>query len=168
MTKSFLVIAAIFILVGGSIGGAFTGGVILGRNQAERKAPVTAQFTQSGGQVGQTAAIQQFADQIPLDEDGNPDFAALRQRAQAQGGGLPTPPGTDPNRRRRRFQRGSYRKCRLWPRLGTIRRRRNLRDHRVHRRRRSHHRHSPRPGGSLHKLGDSDPSLLHWRTGRPD
>ena len=96
MTKSFLVIAAIFVIVGGSIGGAFTGGVILGRNQAEGEAPVTAQFTQSGGQVGQTAAIQQFADQIPLDEDGNPDFAALRQRAQAQGGGLPTPPGRIP------------------------------------------------------------------------
>ena len=44
MTKSFVVVAAIFILVGGSIGGAFTGGVILGRNQAESEAPAAANF----------------------------------------------------------------------------------------------------------------------------
>ncbi len=96
MTKSFVVVAAIFILVGGSIGGAFTGGVILGRNQEMNKAATTAQYTQPSGFTAQAAAAQQFADQIPLDDDGNPDFAALRQMAQAQGRGLPTPPGRTP------------------------------------------------------------------------
>ena len=93
MTKSFVVVAAIFILVGGAIGGAFTGGVILGRNQAESEAPAAANFVPPQDFAGQRAANQQFADQIPLDDDGNPDFAALRQMAQAQGRGLPTPPG---------------------------------------------------------------------------
>ena len=96
MTKSFVVVAAIFILVGGSIGGAFTGGVILGRNQAESEAPAAANFVPPQDFAGQRAANQQFADQIPLDDDGNPDFAALRQMAQAQGRGLPTPPGQTP------------------------------------------------------------------------
>ena len=96
MTKSFVVVAAIVILVGGSIGGAFTGGVILGRNQAENEAPAAASFVPPQDFAGQVAASQQFADQIPLDDDGNPDFAALRQMAQAQGRGLPTPPGRTP------------------------------------------------------------------------
>ena len=96
MTKSFVVVAAIFILVGGSIGGAFTGGVILGRNQAESEAPAAANFVPPQDFAGQRTANQQFADQIPLDDDGNPDFAALRQMAQAQGRGLPTPPGRTP------------------------------------------------------------------------
>ena len=96
MTKSFVVVAAIFVLVGGSIGGAFTGGVILGRNQAESEAPAAASFVPPQDFAGQAAASQQFADQIPLDDDGNPDFAALRQMAQAQGRGLPTPPGRTP------------------------------------------------------------------------
>ena len=96
MTKSFVVVAAIFVLVGGSIGGAFTGGVILGRNQAENEAPAAARFVPPQDFAGQVAASQQFADQIPLDDDGNPDFAALRQMAQAQGRGLPTPPGRTP------------------------------------------------------------------------
>ena len=96
MTKSFVVVAAIFILVGGSIGGAFTGGVILGRNQAESEAPAAANFALLEGLSSQGAANQQFADQIPLDDDGNPDFAALRQMAQAQGRGLPTSPGRTP------------------------------------------------------------------------
>ena len=96
MTKSFVVVAAIVILVGGSIGGAFTGGVILGRNQAESEAPAAARFVPPQDFAGQAAASQQFADQIPLDDDGNPDFAALRQMAQAQGRGLPTPPGRTP------------------------------------------------------------------------
>ena len=96
MTKSFVVVAAIFVLVGGSIGGAFTGGVILGRNQAESEAPAAASFVPPQDFSGQVAASQQFADQIPLDDDGNPDFTALRQMAQAQGRGLPTPPGRTP------------------------------------------------------------------------
>ena len=94
MTKSFVVVAAIFVLVGGSIGGAFTGGVILGRNQAESEVPAAASFVPPQDFAGQRAASQQFADQIPLDDDGNPDFAALRQ--MAQGRGLPTPPGRTP------------------------------------------------------------------------
>ena len=96
MTKTFVVLAGIFILVGGSIGGAFVGGMIVGENRAESEAPATAQLTLPGGQAGQAAGIRQFADQIPLDEEGNPDFAALRQMAQAQGRGLPTPPGRTP------------------------------------------------------------------------
>ena len=96
MTKSFLVLAAIFILVGGGIGGAFTGGVILGRSQVENEAPTTANLTPPQDFSGQAAALRQFADQIPLDDEGNPDFAALRRMAQAQGGGLPTPPGRTP------------------------------------------------------------------------
>ena len=97
MTKSFLILAALFILVGGGIGGAFVGGMIVGENRAENQTPATAQLTLPGGQAGQAAVMQQFADQIPLDEDGNPDFAAIRQMAQAQGGaGLPTPPGRTP------------------------------------------------------------------------
>ena len=93
MTKSFVVVAAIVILVGGSIGGAFTGGVILGRNQAENETPAATNFVPPQDFAGRGAALQQFSNQIPLDETGNPDFAALRQMAQAQGGGLPTPPG---------------------------------------------------------------------------
>ena len=96
MTKSFLLLAAIFILVGGAIGGAFVGGMILGQNRAESQTPATAQFTMPAGASGQAAAIQQFARDIPLDEDGNPDLAALRQMAQSQGSGLPTPPGRTP------------------------------------------------------------------------
>lgn len=96
MTKSFLVLAGIFILVGGSIGGAFVGGIVVGENRWERDAPTTAQFTQPIGQAGQAAVFQRAADQVPLDEDGNPDFAALRQMAQSQGRGLPTPPGQAP------------------------------------------------------------------------
>ncbi len=100
MTKSFLVLAGIFILVGGGIGGAFVGGMIVGENRAESQVPATAQLTLPGEQAGQAAVMQQFADQIPLDEDGNPDFAAIRQMAQAQGAaglrGLPTPPGRTP------------------------------------------------------------------------
>ena len=93
MTKSFVVVAAIVILVGGSIGGAFTGGVILGRNQAENETPAATNFVPPQDFAGRGAALQQFSNQIPLDEDGNPDFAALRQMAQEQGGGLPTTPG---------------------------------------------------------------------------
>ncbi len=96
MTKTFVVLAGIFILVGGSIGGAFVGGMIVGENRAESEAPATAQLPFPGGQAGQAAGVRQFADQIPLDEDGNPDFAALQQMAQAQGSGLPTPPGRTP------------------------------------------------------------------------
>ncbi len=96
MTKSFVVIAAIFVLVGGSIGGAFTGGVILGRNQAENETPAASNLIPPQGFTGQAAAMQQAMGQIPLDEDGNPDFAALRQLAQSQGRGLPTPPGRTP------------------------------------------------------------------------
>ena len=96
MTKSFLLLAAIFILTGGAIGGAFVGGMILGQNRAESDTPATAQLTMPAGASGQAAAIQQFARDIPLDEDGNPDFAAIRQMAQAQGSGLPTPPGRTP------------------------------------------------------------------------
>lgn len=96
MTKTFVVLAGIFILVGGSIGGAFVGGMIVGENRAESEAPATAQFPLPGGQAGQAAGLRQFAEQIPLDEEGNPDFAALRQMAQAQGRGLPTPPGRTP------------------------------------------------------------------------
>ena len=96
MTKSFLLLAAIFILAGGAIGGAFVGGMIIGQNRAESDTPATAQLTMPAGASGQAAAIQQFARDIPLDEDGNPDFAALRQIAQAQGSGLPTPPGRTP------------------------------------------------------------------------
>ena len=96
MTKTFMVLAGIFILVGGSIGGAFVGGMIVGDNRAESETPATAQLTLPGGQAGQAAGLRQFADQIPLDDEGNPDFAALRQMAQAQGRGLPTPPGSTP------------------------------------------------------------------------
>lgn len=96
MTKSFLLLAAIFILVGGSIGGAFVGGMIVGENRAENQTPATAQLTMPAGASGQAAAIQQLVRDIPLDEDGNPDFATLRQMAQAQGSGLPTPPGRTP------------------------------------------------------------------------
>ena len=96
MTKSFVVLAGIFILVGGSIGGAFVGGMIVGENRAESEAPATAQLTLPGGQAGQAASLRQFAEQIPLDDEGNPDFAALRQMAQAQERGLPTPPGRTP------------------------------------------------------------------------
>ena len=96
MTKTFVVLAGIFILVGGSIGGAFVGGMIIGENRAESEAPATAQLPLPGGQAGQAAALGQFAEQIPLDDEGNPDFAALRQMAQAQGRGLPTPPGRTP------------------------------------------------------------------------
>ena len=96
MTKTFVVLAGIFILVGGSIGGAFVGGMIVGENRAESEAPATAQLTLPGGQAGQAAGLRQFAEQIPLDDEGNPDFAALRQMAQAQGRGLPTSPGRTP------------------------------------------------------------------------
>ena len=96
MTKSFVVMAAIFVLVGGSIGGAFVGGMIVGENRAESETPATAQLTLPGGQAGQAAALQQFANQVPRDEQGNPDFAALRQMAQTQGRGLPTPPSQTP------------------------------------------------------------------------
>ncbi len=92
MNKSFLVIAAIFVLVGGSIGGAFVGGMIVGENRWEEDALATAQYTQAG-QAGQSAALQQFANQVPRDEDGNPDFAAIQQLAQTQGRGLPAPQG---------------------------------------------------------------------------
>ena len=70
--------------------------MILGRNQAESEAPAAANFVPPQDFAGQRTANQQFADQIPLDDDGNPDFAALRQMAQAQGRGLPTPPGRTP------------------------------------------------------------------------
>ena len=89
-------LAGIFILVGGGIGGAFTGGVILGRSQAENEAPAVANLTPPQNFSGQAAALRQFADQIPLDDEGNPDFAALRRMAQTQGSGLPTPPGRTP------------------------------------------------------------------------
>ena len=56
MTKSFVVVAAIFVLVGGSIGGAFTGGVILGRNQAESEAPAAANFVPPEGFSSDQAA----------------------------------------------------------------------------------------------------------------
>ncbi len=65
MTKSFVVVAAIFILVGGSIGGAFTGGVILGRNQAESEAPAAANFVPPQDFAGQAAALRQMAGQFP-------------------------------------------------------------------------------------------------------
>ena len=65
MTKSFVVVAAIFILVGGSIGGAFTGGVILGRNQAESEAPAAANFVPPEGfSSDQAAALRQMAGQL--------------------------------------------------------------------------------------------------------
>ena len=102
MTKSFVVLAVIFVIVGGSIGGAFTGGVILGRSQAENETPTASNLVPPQDFAGQRAALQQFGDQIPLDEDGNPDFAALRQMAQAQGRGLPAPAGRSPNRFHRR------------------------------------------------------------------
>ena len=93
MNKSFLVVAAIFVLIGGSIGGAFTGGIILGRSQAENETPAASNLTPPQGFAGQSASLQQFAIQVPRDEQGNPDLAAIRQMAQTQGRGLPAPQG---------------------------------------------------------------------------
>ena len=100
MTKSFVVLAVIFVIVGGSIGGAFTGGVILGRSQAENETPTASNLVPPQDFAGQRAALQQFGDQIPLDEDGNPtsppcgrwprprDAACLPPRVEPQ----PLPP----------------------------------------------------------------------------
>ena len=96
MTKSFVVLAGIFILVGASIGGAFTGGMILGKSQAENETPAASNLVPPQGSNDQAAAMRQAMSQIPLGEDGNPDFAALRQMAQSQGRELPTPPGRTP------------------------------------------------------------------------
>ena len=68
----------------------------MGRSQAENEAPAVANLTPPQDFSGQAAALRQFADQIPLDDEGNPDFAALRRMAQTQGSGLPTPPGRTP------------------------------------------------------------------------
>lgn len=96
MTKSFVVLAAIFVLVGGSIGGAFVGGMIVGENRAESEAPVASNLVPPQNFGGQADAMRQAMAQMPMDEDGNPDFTALRELAQSQGGGLPTPPGRTP------------------------------------------------------------------------
>ncbi len=93
MTKTFAVLAAIFVLVGGSIGGAFVGGMIVGENWAESEAPVASNPVPPQNFAGQAETMRQAMAQMPMDEDGNPDFDALRQMAQAQGRGLPTPSG---------------------------------------------------------------------------
>ena len=74
MTKSFVVVAAIFVLVGGSIGGAFTGGVILGRNQAESEAPAAANFVPPEGfSSDQAAALRQMAGQLSSGRRSKPE-----------------------------------------------------------------------------------------------
>ena len=94
MTKSFVVLAVIFILVGGSIGGAFTGGVILGRSQAENEAPAAANLGLPEGFAGQAAALQQIARQLPQGGAEGQDLATLRERfaaAMEAGSDLQTP-----------------------------------------------------------------------------
>ena len=80
MTKSFVVVAAIVILVGGSIGGAFTGGVILGRNQAENETPAATNFVPPQDFSDQAAALRQMAGQFPASGTEGRDSTVLRER----------------------------------------------------------------------------------------
>ena len=178
MTKSFVVVAAIFILVGGSIGGAFTGGVILGRNQAESEAPAAANFVPPEGfSSDQAAALRQMAGQLSQAGGASQSVSATSVRntgatgnrtsqSVASGASQEAPVSADNAGTTLRWRR-TGRLCRVWSRFGILRRGRNLWNHRFHRRRRRSHQHSPGSGGSRHKLGNGHPSLLRRRTQRP-
>ena len=153
MTKSFVVVAAIFILVGGSIGGAFTGGVILGRNQAESEAPAAANFVPPEGFSSDQAATSAT--------DGRSVVPGRRSKPECvgdigqeyRGDGEPDVsvgcPRREPRSARLRGQRGrnsrwrrTGRLCRVRSRPWSLRRGRNFWNHRFHRRRRRSHQHS--------------------------
>ena len=81
MTKSFVVLMVIFLVIGASIGGAFAGGVALGKKQHD-EAPIGA-FGVPGGVPNFAAAAQQTApSQLPPDLPGN----LADSPAQGQGG----------------------------------------------------------------------------------
>ena len=81
MTKSFVVLMVIFLVIGASIGGAFAGGVALGKKQQD-EAPIGA-FGVPGGVPNFAGAAQQMVpSQLPSDLPEN----LANSPAQGQGG----------------------------------------------------------------------------------
>ena len=91
-TKAFVMLLVAVLILGGSLGGAFAGGVVLGKSQGEEVAQssLPAQSTsnlgqQSSGQLGQEQ-LDQFRQQIQSGEFSQQDLDQFRQQFQGQFG----------------------------------------------------------------------------------
>lgn len=85
MTKPFILILAITIILGGSIGGAFVGGIAVGKNQGDDTVtPVSAATGGQDSQLNQTGLglpdRDQLRQRIQSGDLSQQDFEQLRQR----------------------------------------------------------------------------------------
>ncbi|MEE8443429.1 MAG: hypothetical protein V3S37_06725 [Dehalococcoidia bacterium] len=92
-TKAFILLLVGVLALGGSIGGAFAGGIALGKSQVEEAAPASPfslpqsnQSQQLPGQLGQDQ-LDQFRQQIQNGELSPDQLDQFRQRFQGRGGG---------------------------------------------------------------------------------
>ena len=91
-TKPFVTLLVAVLVIGGSLGGAFAGGVALGKSQEEEGAPSTqsaqapsSPVQQPSGQAGQQS-LDQLRQQIQSGEVDPEDLSQLRQQFQGQFG----------------------------------------------------------------------------------